>query len=292
MVNPYRNNVLIEVQELKEIMQLEDVVIIDTRTETEYLEGHIPGALSCHKIFTYLVTHENGGLEIFEREFVEEFSRKGLRNTDHIVIYEDTMANGYGQSCRGHFILHYLGHKEVSILHGGNAAWERAGYPLENSLNFRPAAPFIPRIDSSMIAEKDDVFEAIQKRAPLLLDCRDEVEWVGESSSPYGPDYCPRKGRLPGAVWLEWYNLMTKLDSIPMFRSKSEILQECAKVGITPDTEVIIYCFKGSRASNTQVAMRQAGITRVRNYFASWNEWSRDPMLPIDDRKLPWRNSN
>lgn len=36
-----------------------------------------------------------------------------------------------------------------------------------------------------------------------LLDNRDKDEWLGESSSPYGKDFAPRKGRIPGAVWLE-----------------------------------------------------------------------------------------
>jgi hypothetical protein len=26
-------------------------------------------------------------------------------------------------------------------------------------------------------------------------------EWIAESSSPYGKDYAPRKGRIPGAKW-------------------------------------------------------------------------------------------
>ncbi|MFI9652109.1 hypothetical protein [Guyparkeria halopsychrophila] len=40
----------------------------------------------------------------------------------------------------------------------------------------------------------------------VLLDVRDVDEWIAESSSPYGKDFCPRKGRLPEAVWIEWYH--------------------------------------------------------------------------------------
>ncbi len=31
------------------------------------------------------------------------------------------------------------------------------------------------------------------------LDVRDVDEWIADSSSPYGKDFCPRKGRIPGA---------------------------------------------------------------------------------------------
>ena len=61
-----------------------------------------------------------------------------------------------------------------------------------------------------------------------------------------------------------------------------EIRSLCAQVGLDVDDDIIIYCFKGARASNTYIAMRMAGFTRLRNYYGSWNEWSRNPKLPID----------
>ncbi|MFA7388069.1 MAG: rhodanese-like domain-containing protein, partial [Thiohalobacteraceae bacterium] len=57
----------------------------------------------------------------------------------------------------------------------------------------------------------------------------------------------------------------------------------CAEYGLYPEDDIIIYCFKGARASNTYVALKEAGFERVRNYFGSWNEWSRDPGLPANE---------
>ena len=74
----------------------------------------------------------------------------------------------------------------------------------------------------------------------------------------------------------------------PMFKLREEILAECATVGITPETPVVLYCFKGARASNTLVALKEAGIENVTLYFGSWNEWSRDPSLPIETG-LPYK---
>ena len=56
----------------------------------------------------------------------------------------------------------------------------------------------------------------------------------------------------------------------------------------TPTTPVVLYCFKGARASNTLVALKEAGIEDVTLYFGSWNEWSRDPSLPIEEG-LPFK---
>ena len=52
-----------------------------------------------------------------------------------------------------------------------------------------------------------------------LLDNRDEDEWRGVSSSPYGIDFAPRKGRIPGANWIEWYQFMDTTQPIPYFKS-------------------------------------------------------------------------
>jgi thiosulfate/3-mercaptopyruvate sulfurtransferase len=86
---------------------------------------------------------------------------------------------------------------------------------------------------------------AVKDPRIVKLDVRDVDEWIAESSSPYGKDFCPRKGRIPGAVWIEWYRMMKPTPSGPMFMSGMEILAECATVGIRPETPVIVYCFKG-----------------------------------------------
>ena len=121
-----------------------------------------------------------------------------------------------------------------------------------------------------------------------ILDVRDVDEWIGDSSSPYGKDFCPRKGRIPGARWLEWYRMMKPTAEGPRLKAPEEIMAECATVGVKPDTPVYLYCFKGARASNTLVALKEAGIEDVTLYFGSWNEWSRDPALPIESG-LPYK---
>lgn len=60
----------------------------------------------------------------------------------------------------------------------------------------------------------------------------------------------------------------------------------CAKAGLDVDDDIIIYCFKGARASNTFIALKMAGFNKIRNHYGSWNEWSRDPALPIDGEVL------
>ena len=153
--------------------------------------------------------------------------------------------------------------------------------PLTSEAPTVTPTPFPLKPQRELLATRDDVLETLEKGDAILLDNRDQDEWLGESSSPYGKDFVPRKGRLPGAVWLEWYELMDDAE-VPAFKSPEAIRDMAASKGISPDDNIIIYCFKGARASNTFVALRLAGFTNLRIYLGSWNEWSKDPELPIE----------
>jgi thiosulfate/3-mercaptopyruvate sulfurtransferase len=177
-----------------------------------------------------------------------------------------------------------LGYPKIKVVHGGYDAWAAAGLPTTKEVPSPVKASFsiVPEAGDILIDAKT-MLAALGKPGIALLDVRDVDEWIGDSSSPYGKDFCPRKGRIPGAVWLEWYRMMKPTPEGPRFKSSDEILAECATVGITKETPVYLYCFKGARASNTLLALKNAGVKDVRMYFGSWNEWSRDPALPIEE---------
>ena len=115
--------ILITPQELAEAKQSEAMVIIDTRDPAAYAEGHIPGAVNLRDIFTYLATSTPEGLKEMEAKFAEEFGRIGLSGKETAVLYEDTMNSGFGQSCRGYFLLTHFGYPKIKVLHGGLGAW-------------------------------------------------------------------------------------------------------------------------------------------------------------------------
>jgi thiosulfate/3-mercaptopyruvate sulfurtransferase len=276
--------VLISAADLVPMMEAEPTVIIDTRSPDAYAAGHIPGAVNVHEIFTYLATSTPEGIEELKSKFADAFGKAGLSGKETAVIYEQSMNSGFGQSCRGYFLLSMLGYPKIKVLHGGFDAWAAAKLPVTADVpSPTPAAfPIVPEAGSILIDYKA-VLAALGKPDIALLDVRDVDEWIGDSSSPYGKDFCPRKGRIPGAVWLEWYRMMKPTPEGPRFKSSDEILAECATVGITKETPVYLYCFKGARASNTLLALKNAGVKDVRMYFGSWNEWSRDPALPIEE---------
>ncbi len=266
-----------------ELAAMPDAVAIDTRAPEAFAAGHIPGAVNLHEIFTYLATSDAEGLATLRGTFAKAFASAGLSGAETAVLYEQSMNTGFGQSCRGYSLLTWLGYPKVAVLHGGLAAWSAAGLPLTTEPTRRAAATFpLSAEPPAIMATKEDMLQALGRPEVAILDVRDVDEWIGESSSPYGKDFCPRKGRIPGARWIEWYRFMKPTAQGPMFKAPAEIRAELATVGITPDTPVYLYCFKGARASNTFVALKEAGVRDVRIYFGSWNEWSRDPACPIE----------
>lgn len=278
------DKVLVTPAELSAMLTVPGTVVIDTRDPEVYAAGHLPGAVNLRDIFTYLATSTPEGVAAMRDKFAEAFGAAGLSGEETAVIYEQSMNSGFGQSCRGYVLLKYLGYPKVKILHGGYDAWTAAGLATTTEVPTPTAKTFaIDPKAADILVDLEAMKKAVADDSLVKLDTRDVDEWVAESSSPYGKDFCPRKGRIPGAVWIEWYRMMKPTPAGPMFKSASEILAECATVGITPDTPVVLYCFKGARASNTLVALKEAGIKNVSLYFGSWNEWSRDPSLPIEE---------
>ena len=282
------DKVLVDPAELSTMLGHPRVVIIDTRAPDAYAAGHIPGAVNMHDIFTYLATSTPEGMAALRQKFADAFGQAGLGGEEIAVVYEESMASGFGQSCRGYFLLSFLGYPKAMVLHGGFYAWKAAGLPVTTEVS-TPTPKIFPLSDAgaSMMLDRDDMLAAVGDEDIIKLDVRDVDEWVGDSSSPYGRDFCPRKGRIPGSRWIEWYRLMKPSAAGPMFKNRDEILAECHTVGITAKTPVYLFCFKGARASNSLVALKEAGIADVRLYFGSWNEWSRDPSLPIEAGP-PW----
>ncbi len=281
-INSVLTSVLVSPEQLASMMGAEPVVIIDTRDADTYAAGHLPGAVNLREIFTFLATSTAEGLTALKSTFAEHFGSIGLSGLETAVFYEDALNSGYGQSCRGYYLLTWLGYPKIKVLNGGFSAWKALGLPVSTALPTVKPAKFPADLTSAdVMLTKDEVAAALHTDVKLL-DVRDIDEWTGESSSPYGKDFAPRKGRLPGAKWIEWYRFMKPSPQGPVFKSPLEVQAECATAGIASDDTVYLYCFKGARASNTFLALKQAGFSDVRMYFGSWNEWSRDDSLPIE----------
>lgn len=260
----------------------ESCVFIDTRDSAVFRAGHIPGAVNIREIFTYETTSSPESLKVMQQKFAELFGRAGLTSNKRAIVYEDAMDNGNGQSCRGAFLLKYLGHSKVSVLHGGLKGWRAAGFGLSSDFPVPSSCTFHPIVDISLLVTKDAVIKAIRDPSVVLLDVRDTPEWRGETAAPCTVTNGLIPGRIPGAVWMAWRELIDSEQEVPRFKSAELIVSLCARSGITPSSNIVIYCYKGSRAASTWLALKSAGFNHVSNYFPSWAEWGLQADAPIE----------
>jgi thiosulfate/3-mercaptopyruvate sulfurtransferase len=263
-----------------------EAILVDVRSVEDFDQGHIPFAVNIPEMFTTLSMSSAEGLQEMEDIFIPLFRKAGIRKDQTVIVYEDSLNTRYGGSCRGYFQLTLFGHPDVGILDGGLAQWIEDGLPITSEPTLSTPSNFEARIKKDFMVTLEEMTQALENPEVKILDNRDEDEWRGYSSSPYGADFAPRKGRIPGARWIEWYHFMDGSLTIPHFKSVEETRALCAQVGMDVDDDIIIYCFKGARASNTYIALKMAGFNKVRNYYGSWNEWSRHPELPIDEGVL------
>ncbi|MES2028763.1 MAG: rhodanese-like domain-containing protein, partial [Pseudomonadota bacterium] len=181
--------VLISADDLVTFMTSEPCVIIDTRNPDAYAAGHIPGAVNLHEIFTFLATSTPEGMDELKTKFAAAFGGAGLSGSETAVIYEQSMNSGFGQSCRGYFLLEFLGYPKIKVLHGGYEAWTMKGLPTTTDVPVPKPASFAVRPEAgSILIDAATMQAALGNPSIALLDVRDVDEWIGESSSPYGRD--------------------------------------------------------------------------------------------------------
>src|SRR6266496_5974803 len=119
-------DVLISASELAEFLKKEPCVVIDTRNPDAYAAGHLPNAVNVHEIFTYLATSTPEGMAELKTKFADAFGGAGLSGKETAIIYEQSMNSGFGQSCRGYYLLTMLGYPKIKVVHGGYDAWAAA----------------------------------------------------------------------------------------------------------------------------------------------------------------------
>ncbi|MFQ5880622.1 MAG: sulfurtransferase [Dehalococcoidia bacterium] len=267
---------LVEVSWLKERLGDAQVVVVDARKGWEYRRGHIPGAIHLDTFGYVNVSTGAEGLRRIQEDWGRMFGEAGIAPEDVVVFYDGGTTN---RSPRGTVMLRYLGHRRAYVLHGGFAGWLAAGGEVSRgpgSRRARPGALYPVRPDATLVATADEVAAVLGRGEVALLDVREGPEYTGRRRLQWNP----RMGRIPGAGGLCWRELLD--DELGRFREPEAMQGLLAQRGVTPDKEVIVYCQRAHRASNTYAALKALGYRRCRVYIGSWYDWSRRRDLPLE----------
>lgn len=261
---------LIEPTELLKQARQSDVLILDARPPGEYAKGHIPGAVNFTTYEVFALDTRMEGLAAFAQEMALRYADAGVSGNRGVVVYEE----GTGmRAARDAWILHYLGHSRVKMLHGGLAAWRATGCAVTAEPAGEWTVGLRVRPRPELVAGHDEIRQRLGQPGFTLLDVRDAEEHAGRDRTKC----CPRRGHIPGSAWIEWTDFLEG----GRFKPPDAIRSLLRARGVDPQSEIVPYCHRGARSANTYFALKLAGLPRVRNYIGSWHEWSSRPELPV-----------
>lgn len=241
------------------------IVVLDARNEAAYKAGHIPGAVR-------LPVAELGKTVPDEPSaLAKRLADVGIRGETPVIVYGGADVR---DAARAWWLLKYAGADNVSLLNGGFPAWEKVGGASETKVNTaKPIEPAKPTTKPERLAEKKDVQSIVSDKNAQVLDARSEGEYCGTAST------AKRNGHIPGAIAIEWTELM---DKDKRFKSAPDLQKLFAEKKIDLDKPAVTYCQSGGRAAVLAFGLELMGAKNVRNYYKSWSEWGNAEDTPVE----------
>ena len=263
---------LIEPEQLTSRKDDSDVVIVDLCKASIYEQSHVPGAI--HIEYPYIVTTKPPimGLVPEADQLKKVMSHSGIKPGDTVVAYDD---EGGGKAARFLYTLDIIGHKNYALLNGGLHAWVNEGHSLESVTNKRPTSQYPIVIDETPIASREFILEQLDNDELQLIDSRSPAEYEGSKK------FAERGGHIPGAINLDWVNLMDSQNNLRL-KTKDEIIQMLAEPNIEADKTTVVYCQTHHRSALTYFVLKNLGFKNLKGYPGSWSEWGNNPNMPVE----------
>jgi thiosulfate/3-mercaptopyruvate sulfurtransferase len=255
-----------------------------------YDQGHVPGAIfsDMHVDLARAgLDPRTGSVErmymVPGREDVAEvLARWGVAPGSRIVFYDDA---GQGRwATRGYWLLRLYGFPadRLHVLDGGLGAWQAGGQPTSVEVT-EPArvgaTELLHERDDSLIATAEQVLEWSREAsapggATRLLDVRRVDEYLGRDVM------AARGGRIAGSRHRLFSDFVGPDGRL---RPAADALAILTATGVDPADLRATYCQGGVRAALVWFVLHElAGLTGVRNYADSWEEWGNRPGLPVE----------
>lgn len=238
------------------------MIVIDVQAADVYAKQHIQGAINIPHKSLYKPGPVEGQFKD-GAELAAIFGKNGVSNTSKIVVYDD---GSQKYNSRVWWVLKYLGATDVLLLHKDMSQMEEARIPMSATPLTLKSTTFVPVLNADMNIDMASVKTISANPNSLLLDVREPDEYKGIDKDKKS------QGHLPGAVYLYYKDMLTATGA---YRTKDEIIGIAAKVGATPDKEIVVYCQTGIKASVVYIALKEiAGLPKVKLYAGAYAEWA------------------
>ena len=271
----HNSHLLIKPTDALKLIGKSDYKVIDIRPYDEFISEHIEGALHVTRDDIESEDFPYVGMKADKTKIENLFSKLGINNTDNILLIDGQA--GY-DAARLWWLLKIYGHKKMQVIDGGMDGWKYYELPVTSGeLSFphnQTNYSFSEAPDYSLLAEKDDVISALKENNTIILDTREEDEFIGIEIK----EGAFKGGRIPQSVHINYVEAVN-VNGDYGIKNKTDLEKVYGEFKETP---VIAYCHTGVRSAFTTMILTELlGYKNIKNYDGSWVEWSHFQDLPI-----------
>ena len=244
----------------------------------KWRDAHIPGSIyvdiqqqfSDRKAPTHY-THPSA------EALAAELARIGVHRSTPVVVYDTTQTMF---AARLWYLLDWIG-VDVRVLDGGLSAWQAAGHPVESAIEAVPipAAEWQATAARDAWITKDELVARTEEDARPLVCGLPAASFLGSEATRYS-----RRGHIPGSVNVSSRGLFAPDGTVI---SEAELRATYVAEGVLAasgeplDSEVLLYCGGGISATANALTLAALGVTAVRVFDGSLEEWAADDTLPL-----------
>lgn len=274
---------LIEVAELQDMAGCTDCRVIDCRFDlmqpeqgrTEYLAGHIPGALyaDLDRDLAGPVNKACGRHPLPEADdFKATLEGWGIGAGTQVIVYDTASA---ALAARLWWMLRWLGHSRVAVLNGGLNAWRAAGGEMATGVPEVTVSSFPASSDAGRVITTGEISATISEGRELhLVDARARPRFDGRTEPVDAV-----AGHIPGAIN---FPFSENINADGTWKSREELRRAWATLlGSDTPPAFSVMCGSGVTACHLVLAAAIAGLDEPRVYIGSWSEWIRDGSRPV-----------
>jgi len=232
--------------------------VIDARSHAEYQSGHLPFSVNLPATEICAAIGKEGHVSPLALKRIEAMlGGIGIHNETEVVVYDNN--NAY-LATFVFWMLDYLGHRKISVLNGGLAAWQKAGLNItvEPTIIRKPKASHKFDIAISMARYHGTVKPDKLALPNWVLRNQGDPDKLFINNSPSAD---PDISRTLKAVHIPWPDNVGREGS---FKSAGELSNMYEQSGVSRLKEVVCCSRDSMAASHTYFTLKLIGYPRVR----------------------------
>jgi thiosulfate/3-mercaptopyruvate sulfurtransferase len=282
---------LVDADWLQQQRQQSELVIVDIRSgidnggdRSTFRKAHIPGSVYSSYTDDGWRESRDGVTGVMPPVSSLErlISGLGINNGDTVVLVPaGTGPTDFGSAARVYWTFKVLGHDAVTILNGGFAGWNEAGFDVASGEGAqRPFGVFKGELRPELLATLEEVDDARQNQGQLV-DARPADYFTGKEKSPA----TKAAGTIPGAMSLPHQNFLSQQGKV-WYLNSDTIAGQLQSTSLDRNKRAIAFCNTAHWAATDWFVLSElAEFDEVALYDGSMAEWSQDSDRPMQAEK-------